>query len=130
MKPSQNSYNNYSSICNQCYGKGWFTKPVACDRTLSTGCKCCGSHEFISNMKPCKGTNIMIDYSNIAQKFAPYYYKEQRIKVGFTDAHGKVYETKTGTVGMTTGWKPSLLLMLRRDSVGSSYILSDKDILL
>lgn len=74
--------------------------------------------------------NVMRDYSNIAQKFSYYYNKNIRIKVGFCDNNGKVYKTKTGTVSMTTGWKPSLMLMLRKNSSGSSYLLSDKDIIL
>jgi len=128
-EPKQGDYNYYSSICDVCSGKGWHKNPVECTREYIVPCKCCGGHEN-GRMVKCKGTNIMRDYSNIAQKFSGYYGKDIRIKVGFCDNNGKVYETKTGTVSMTTGWKPSLMLMLRRDSHGSSYLLSDKDILL
>jgi len=122
-------YNYYTSICNVCYQKGWHTKPEKCIRQYTEPCKCCGSYENGKLVK-CKGMNVMRDYSNIAQKFTCYYGKDIRIKVGFCDNNGKVYETKTGTVSMTTGWKPSLMLMLRSNSMGSSYLLSEKDIIL
>jgi len=73
---------------------------------------------------------FQIDYSAIAQRFAPFYGTDKRIKVAFKDAKGDIYETKSGTVGMTTGWKPVLLLMLRSNSRGSSYVLSDADSLI
>jgi hypothetical protein len=57
----------------------------------------------------------------LAQKFRPYF-RGQRIKVRFS--YG---ETKTGTVGGTTGWQPSLMLMLTKRSLGSSHLLSDRD---
>ena len=125
-EPKQGDYNYFTSICNQCYQKGWHTKPEKCIRQYSVSCKECGSYEN-STMKQCTGTNIMRDYSNIAQIFAPFYGKDTRIKVAFCDNNGKVYETKTGTVSMTTGWKPSLMLVLRKNSNGSSWLLSDKD---
>jgi len=33
-------------------------------------------------------------------------------------------ETKRGTIGITSGWMPCFLLMLRRDSIGSTYTIS------
>ncbi len=56
----------------------------------------------------------------LAQKFRPFFESGQRIEVRFP---GGVI--KRGTVGMTTGWMPTFLLMLRRDSTGSSWVLSD-----
>jgi hypothetical protein len=41
-----------------------------------------------------------------------------------------VYETKRGTVGVTTGWKPCFLLMLTKRSIGSSHTLSARDSIL
>lgn len=124
-EPKQGDYNYYSSICNVCHAKGWHKKKEKCSRMHSNTCKEC--HQSIIGMTQCKGTNIMRDYSNIATQFARYYGKDIRIKVAFCDKKGKVYETKTGTVGMTTGWKPSFLLMLRSNSTGSSHLLSDND---
>lgn len=115
-------YNNYSSICDTCTARGFHTKPEPCQRTVFKGCPKCHSHENISKETKCKGTNVMIDYTDIPAKFVQYYGTDTRIKVKFS--HGEV---KTGTVGMTTGWKPALLLMLRSNSTGSSYILSEKD---
>lgn len=33
-------------------------------------------------------------------------------------------EVKTGTVGVTSGWKPVFLLMARRNCIGSSTVLT------
>ena len=121
-------YNNYSSVCDVCYNKGFHIQPTKCVREQWHGCKNCGSHEHIDKLVPCTGTNIMIDYSAIAKKFSVYYGTDTRIKVGFVSKEGDIYETKTGTVSMTTGWKP--MLMLRKNSIGSSYLLTDKDVIL
>ena len=52
-------------------------------------------------------------------RFIPYYENGQRIKV-------KEYgETKTGTVGVTTGWVPCFLLMSRSTAYGSSCTLGE-----
>ena len=59
--------------------------------------------------------------ADLDMKFVPYYGSDERIKVKYGD------EVITGTVGVTTGWKPVFLLMLRSDSVGSIYTLGKKD---
>lgn len=59
--------------------------------------------------------------SGLAPQFIPYYNSGQRIEVDLG------YEVKRGYVGMTTGWEPCFLLLLRRDSMGSSYCLGPKD---
>jgi hypothetical protein len=57
------------------------------------------------------------DPSDLNPAFIPALESGQRIEV-------KIYgEIKRGTVGVTTGWKPSFLLMLRSNSRGSSYLL-------
>lgn len=117
-------YNNYTSICNKCGGKGWFEKPEKCTREISIPCKHCGSYEN-AKLKKCKGTNVLIDYSSISKQFAPYHESQNRIKVKFS--YGEI---KSGTVGMTTGWKPVFILMLTTRSLGSSYVLTDKEIIL
>lgn len=119
-------YNNYTSICDKCHQKGWHEKPTKCTRQYSKHCECC--NQSIDGMEKCTGTNILIDYSNISKQFIPYYENGQRIKVQYT--YGKDKEVKSGTVGMTTGWKPVFILMLRSNSTGSSYILTDKEIIL
>ena len=114
-------YDNFSSVCDKCGGKGWFEKEEECTREISIPCKCCGSYEY-AKTKKCNGKNVLIDYSDIAKKFIPYYESQKRIKVKFS--YG---ETKGGTIGMTTGWKPVFILMLTSRSIGSSYILTDKE---
>jgi hypothetical protein len=58
------------------------------------------------------------DTSNLNAMFIPFYENGQRIEVDFG------YEKKRGTIGVTTGWKPSFLLMLTKRSVGSSYLIN------
>lgn len=62
------------------------------------------------------------DESALAPEFIPYFNSQERIKVQF-----EYGEIKTGTVGITTGWKPCFLLMLTKRSIGSSWGLSSKD---
>ena len=57
----------------------------------------------------------------LAHKFRPYF-RGRRIKVRFTCG-----TVKSGTVSGTTGWRPSLMLMLTKRSIGSSWLLSDAD---
>jgi len=61
------------------------------------------------------------DSSDLAPEFIPFYESQQRIKVDFGDI------VLTGTVGVTTGWKPIFLLMRTSRSVGSIYTLSSSD---
>jgi hypothetical protein len=58
----------------------------------------------------------------LADKFIPYYESGQRIEVDFS--YGTI---KRGTVGVSTGWVPVFLLILRKDSTGSAWTLSSKD---
>lgn len=57
------------------------------------------------------------DASDLNPAFSQYFETGQRIKA-------LVYgEPVTGTVGITTGWKPVFLLMRRSNAVRSSYCL-------
>jgi hypothetical protein len=60
--------------------------------------------------------------SGLAEKFRPYFGSHRRIKVRFSGG-----TVKFGTVSGTTGWRPSLMLMLRQNAHGSFWLLSDKD---
>jgi hypothetical protein len=62
------------------------------------------------------------DPSALAKKFIKYFNNGERIEVRFSSG-----EIKRGTVGVTTGWRPSFLLMLRSNSLGSSHLLSEED---
>ena len=61
------------------------------------------------------------DASALASQFIPYFNSEERIKVKDYD------EELTGTIGVTTGWKPAFLLMRTSRSIGSSYILKENN---
>jgi hypothetical protein len=62
--------------------------------------------------------------SQLAGQFVRYFRTGERIKVRYCD------EDITGTVGITTGWKPCFLLMRRSNATGSSYCLSARDTIL
>ena len=64
------------------------------------------------------------DVSDLDKRFIAFYQNGQRIKV---ETCGMVM---TGTVGVTTGWKPAFLLMRTSRSIGSSWILGTESKLL
>lgn len=57
---------------------------------------------------------------DLAEKFRPYL--RQRLEVRFASG-----EIKRGYVGVTTGWCPLFMLLLRRNSSGSSWLLGADD---
>lgn len=61
------------------------------------------------------------DASDLDPRFIEFFNSGQRIKVR---SFGEVV---TGTVGVTTGWKPAFLLMRRSNSVGSTWLLGPHD---
>jgi len=65
------------------------------------------------------------DESDIDQNLIPYFNNGDRIEVkeiGIT-YQSTIYKSLRGTIGISTGWKPCLLLMLRKNSRSSSIIL-------
>lgn len=62
------------------------------------------------------------DDSDLVVKFAPFFNSQERITVEFSFG-----ETKRGTIGVTTGWKPIFLLMLTKRSTGSSWTINNDD---
>ena len=71
--------------------------------------------EFIERKTKQYGNKF--DASDLNPAFIPYYENGERITVDFG------YEKKRGTIGITTGWKPVFLLMLRISDHGSSYTI-------
>ena len=67
---------------------------------------------------------IQFDASDLALQFVPYFESGQRIEVQFS------WEKMRGYVGVTTGWKPSFLLLSRCNSRSSSILLGSTDIIL
>ena len=61
------------------------------------------------------------DMSDLNADFIPFFENGERIEVDFG------YETKRGTIGITTGRKPCFLLMLTKRSTGSSYTINKND---
>jgi hypothetical protein len=57
------------------------------------------------------------DPTDLNLQFVPYFESGKRIEVDFG------YEIKRGTVGVTTGWKPTFILLLTKRSIGSAYTL-------
>ena len=76
--------------------------------------------EYVDNKL--KQYGIEFDTSDLNENFIPYFESGERITVKFSCG-----EIKRGTIGISSGWKPIFLLMLRKDSVGSSYTITKKD---
>ena len=74
-----------------------------------------------------KQFGAQFDSTDLATQFARYFETGERIKVAFASSKGETYLTLTGTVGVTTGWKPSFLLMRRSSDHGSPYLLGVND---
>lgn len=72
--------------------------------------------EFIERKK--KEYLSKFDDSDLDPRFIPFYENGERIKI---ESDGRQI---TGTVGVTTGWKPVFLLMRTSRSLGSSEILN------
>lgn len=62
------------------------------------------------------------DDSELSAQFVSHYESGKRVRVRF--GYG---EEMTGTIGVTTGWRPCFLLMRRSNDHGSSWTLSDRD---
>ena len=60
--------------------------------------------------------------ADLVEKFRHYFVTGERIKV--RDSSG--WE-RTGTVGVTTGWRPAFLLMHRSNAIGPWDVLSASD---
>lgn len=62
------------------------------------------------------------DASDLARQFVPYFESGQRVKVDLGND-----EILTGTIGVTTGWRPCFLLMRTSRSIGSTWTLGKDD---
>lgn len=71
--------------------------------------------DYIDRARQLHGSKF--DMRDLDKRFIQYYNNGQRIKV---TSYG---ESKSGTVGVTTGWKPVFLLILTSRSHGSSHTL-------
>jgi hypothetical protein len=76
--------------------------------------------EYLARKRAEHGTQF--DPSDLAPQFVRYYNSGERVRV--QDKYG---ETRTGTIGVTTGWKPAFLLMATSRSLGSTELLSTDD---
>ena len=64
--------------------------------------------------------------ADLAQQFVPFLNSGERVKVTTTYGDGEEF-TRTGTIGVTGGWRPVFLLMHRSNSVGSWDTLKATD---
>lgn len=62
---------------------------------------------------------MQFDASDLDPRFIPAFNSGERIRVKLWGE-----EIKTGTVGVTGGWRPSFLLMSRKSAIGSSILLN------
>lgn len=124
----------HTSVCAVCYQGTWYSPEritLPTERGRPPFVTDPGRWEYGNRAhehgKPGAMNLRPIDRSSLARQFAPYYETGQRIRVEFVGRDGEVYETLTGTVGKTTGWRPVYLLMRRADSTGSVYTLGEAD---
>lgn len=68
------------------------------------------------------------DPSDLAPQFAEHLHSGQRIRVRTVYKSGEFRE-RTGTVGVTTGWRPAFLLIARSNAFGSSDVLDKDDVI-
>jgi hypothetical protein len=61
------------------------------------------------------------DPSDLDPRFVQYFNSGERIRVETTD--GDAVDVRTGTVGVTTGWRPAFLLIHRVDASSLSLNL-------
>jgi hypothetical protein len=75
-----------------------------------------------------EGAIMQFDASilRMASHFAPYLHNSLRLKVRRTYSSGEEF-VRTGTVGITSGWRPCFLLMHRSNAMGSWDTLSVDD---
>lgn len=78
--------------------------------------------DFNEFIKRRAGEDSRFDAVNLSKKFIPFYESGERIKIEFSSGI-----IKSGTIGITTGWKPVFILLLTKRSTGSSWTLSEKD---
>lgn len=65
---------------------------------------------------------LLFDDSELAKKFIPYFESGQRIII-----EHKLGGIERGYVGVTTGYRPSFLLIHRKSDYGSSTLLDNND---
>ncbi len=75
--------------------------------------------EMVANKKAQYGGKF--DASDLDARFVRYFNSGERIRVETTD--GDAVDVRTGTVGVTTGWRPAFLLIHRSNASGSSDLL-------
>jgi len=66
------------------------------------------------------------DPSDLDPRFVQYFNSGERIRVDTPLTYGKVM-SRTGTVGVTTGWRPAFLLIHRSNASGSIDLLLPPD---
>lgn len=64
------------------------------------------------------------DETDLLPQFRPFFDSGERIRV--STQYEEPY-VRTGTVGVTTGWRPAFLLMHRSNAHGSSDLLGPRD---
>ena len=79
-------------------------------------------HDYLTKKRAEYGSAF--DPSDLNPAFIRYFESGQRVKV-------RLYgEELTGTIGVTTGWKPCFLLMRRSNAYGSSDCIGHDTVLL
>lgn len=115
----------HKTVCDRCGRGTWYETEGPCRyEAAPQHCPTCGQTKPYpeTGWGACPGTLRLIDRSALAPAFAGYYESGERIRVQHGDE-----EPRTGTVGKTTGWRPSYMLMANVRSMGSSDLLGPED---
>ena len=72
----------------------------------------------------------LMDYSGLDERFTPYYESRERVEVEWEDGWGYFvgYGLRTNGeklrfyVGRSTGWRPTYIMLLRRDSISGMAV--------
>lgn len=117
--------NEYITVCDKCGKKTWYETEQPCKMSITSGCKECGSHEYIERSKKCTGTLRVISNENLNPRLTPFYKNNERVEVTYKDGTKERF-----WVGKSTGWKPCYLEIKKRNSYGggAAYLPEDATI--
>lgn len=83
--------------------------------------------DYLQRAQRRHGSKLDLSEVDAADHFLPYFGTGTRLRVAWGD--GPDSYVRTGTVTITTGWRPALLLLHRRTDRGSSDVLGPRDVI-
>lgn len=114
---------DYKTICDICGRKTWYEKEQQCQCSYpkEKTCRTCGHTEQLKKIVQCTGTLRLIDNSDLDKRFTSFYKTGERIEVTYKDKTKERFY-----IGKSTGWKPTYLEIMKRNSTGGSALCSKR----